>query len=124
MQSPSAAAPGQLAPPPPPPTSFASNTNLNGGSSSAASSTLNQLETSILSSIGDVFTYQPSGGGAIESAAPVGPPTTALTVKNGESLHSSGLAAGCCLLHACRHAASAAIEGGFTSLATQAQYSQ
>ena len=81
-----AQSPAQLAPPPPPPTSFASNTNSNGGSSSAASSTLNQLESSILSSIGDVFTYQPSGGGAIESAASVGPPTTALTVKNGESL--------------------------------------
>lgn len=86
MQSTSAAVPGQLTPPPPPPTSFASNLNSNGGSSSAASGLIYQLESSVLSSIGDVFTYQPSGGGAIESAAPVGPPTTALTVKNGERL--------------------------------------
>ena len=28
--------------------------------------------------------YEPKGGGSIESAGPVGPSTTALTVKNGE----------------------------------------
>lgn len=77
VQSASAAVPAQLAPPPPPPIAFASNTNSNGGSTAGSSG-------SYSSTIGDVFTYEPKGGGAIEAAGPVGPSTTALTVKNGK----------------------------------------
>lgn len=82
VQTASAAGPAQLASPPPPPVAFASNTNSNGGSSASSSSA---SETSYSSTIGDVFTYEPKGGGAIESAGPIGPSTTALTVKNGEA---------------------------------------
>ncbi len=81
VQSASAAAPAQLAPPPPPPVSFASSTNSNGANTASSTST----ETSYASTIGDVFTYEPKGGGAIESAGPIGPPTTALTTRNGKT---------------------------------------
>ena len=64
-------------PPPPPPFLFASNT-LGGGSLTSASAS-----GAFPSTIGDVYTYAPAGGGSIESAAGVGPQTTALTTSNG-----------------------------------------
>lgn len=70
-------------PPPPPPFLFASNTP-GGGSLTAASSA-----GAFPSTIGDVYTYAPAGGSSIESAAGVGPQTTALTTSNGAHLHQS-----------------------------------
>jgi hypothetical protein len=78
LQTDAAAAPAQLSSPPPPPIAFASNTNFGSGGGGSSDSSFSSTST-----IGDVFTYEANGGGSIESAGPVGPTTTALTVKNG-----------------------------------------